>query len=137
MRIFINQIPIEGIFLEEEIKPAKLDLETELIKFRSDLKVSAEVSRGINVLSVKLHMRAVLSAACSRCLEVFDWEACKDTQLNFPIDGGISFIDLDPDIREEFMLDYPVKPLCSADCKGLCSKCGKNKNEGGCNCGST
>ena len=43
-------------------------------------------------------------------------------------------IDLDQDIREEIILDYPIKPLCNPDCKGLCPKCGKNLNEGGCNC---
>jgi uncharacterized protein len=43
-------------------------------------------------------------------------------------------IDLNPDIREEIILVYPIKPLCSIDCKGLCPKCGKNLNEGKCNC---
>ncbi|MDD5116084.1 MAG: DUF177 domain-containing protein [Candidatus Omnitrophica bacterium] len=137
MKIFINQVPAEGLLLEEEIKPSALDLETELIKFRSNLKVRAQVSRGINALIVKLDARAVLCASCSRCLKDFEWEFDKKAQLSYSLDSSITFIDLNPDIREEFMLDYPVKPLCSEDCKGLCVKCGKNKNEGGCNCGST
>jgi len=137
VKIFINQVPSEGLLLEEEIKPAGLDLETELIKFRSNLKVKAQASRVINALIVKLNMRAILCAACSRCLEVFEWEFNKDAQLSFAFDSGATFVDLDPDIREEIMLDYPIKALCNENCKGLCLKCGKNKNEGGCNCGST
>ena len=137
MRISINQVPAEGLFLEEEIKPEGLDLETELIKFHSNLKVRAQVSRVISALIVKLNMRSVLAAACSRCLEEFEWEFNKDAQFSYPLDSSATFIDLDPDIREEVILEYPIKPLCKTNCRGLCVKCGKNKNEGGCNCGST
>jgi len=43
-------------------------------------------------------------------------------------------IDLDKDIRDYAVLAIPMKNLCSEDCKGLCPKCGKNLNEGLCNC---
>ena len=137
MKIIISQVPVEGLLLEEEIKPLELDLETELIKFHSNLKIKAQVSRVISALIVKLNMRAVFAAACSRCLEEFEWEFNKDAQLSYPLDSSATFIDLGPDIREEVILEYPIKPLCKEDCQGLCQKCGKNKNEGGCNCGST
>jgi len=137
VKIFINQVPSEGLLLEEEIKPAELDLKTELIKFHSNLKVKAHVSRVISALIVKLDIHSVLSAACSRCLEEFEWQLNKDVQLSYPIESSATFIDLNPEIREEIILDYPIKPLCKLNCEGLCTKCGKNKNEGGCNCGST
>jgi len=43
-------------------------------------------------------------------------------------------IDLDKDIRDYAVLVVPMKNLCSEDCKGLCPKCGKNLNEGVCDC---
>lgn len=43
-------------------------------------------------------------------------------------------IDLSGDVREFALLSLPMKKLCSEDCKGLCSKCGKNLNEGQCDC---
>ena len=43
-------------------------------------------------------------------------------------------IDLDKDIRDYAVLAVPMKNLCSEDCKGLCPKCGKNLNEGLCDC---
>jgi uncharacterized protein len=43
-------------------------------------------------------------------------------------------IDLDKDIRDFAILAIPMKRLCSEDCKGLCPKCGKNLNDGPCNC---
>ncbi|MBU0547752.1 MAG: DUF177 domain-containing protein [Candidatus Omnitrophica bacterium] len=138
MKILINQVvTLEGLFLEEEINPAELELETELIKFHSNLKIKAQVSRVINALIVDLNIYAVLAAACSRCLEEFEWQFNKNAQLSYPIDNSATSIDLTPEIREEVILDYPIKPLCNLNCKGLCVKCGKNKNEGGCNCGST
>ena len=103
MKIFINQVPAEGLLLEEEIKPAELELETELIKFRSNLKIKAHVSRVISGLIVDLNMRSILSAACSRCLEEFEWQFNKDVQLSYPIDSSASFIDLSPEIREEII----------------------------------
>lgn len=151
MNIIANQVPAEGLYLEEKIDPAELDLETDLIKFRSDLLVKAQVYRITNALTVKLNISTLIYADCSRCLENFEWEFNKDVQLSFSLDSSTAVIDLNPDIREEVILDYPIKPLCKADCKGLCVKCGKNKNEvpgingnagtrfcaGGCNCGST
>jgi uncharacterized protein len=43
-------------------------------------------------------------------------------------------IDLYPYLRETMILELPVKQVCSEDCKGLCSVCGKNRNEEGCKC---
>jgi len=137
MKIIVNQVPQEGLYLREQIKPADLDLETELIKFLSDISIEGKVNRITNALTVSLNIKAVLSAACSRCLEDFKWDFSKDVLFNFPLESTTTFIDISPDIREEIILDYPMKPLCRTDCKGLCPKCGKNKNEGGCNCGST
>ena len=137
MKIIINQVPAEGLYLEEEIKPAELDLEIALIKFRAPLKLAARISRITNALTIDLNISGVIFADCSRCLSEFEWVFDKDIQLSYLLDSGDVFIDLKPNIREEIILDYPIKPLCSLSCKGLCAKCGKNKNEGGCNCGST
>jgi len=137
MKIVINQVPAEGLYLKEEIDPAELDLETGLIKLRSPVKLAAQITRITNALTIDLNINAVIFADCSRCLSEFERVFNKHVRLNYPLESSDVFIDLKPDIREEIILDYPIKPLCSLSCKGLCIKCGKNKNEGGCNCGST
>ena len=138
MKIFINQIPPQGgLYLEQEIVPAEFDLETDLIKFRSPLKLKVRVNLVTNVLFVELNIKAVIFSNCSRCLEEFEWKFDKDVQLKLALENNDTFVDLSPAIREEIILDYPIKPLCRQNCQGLCVKCGKNKNEGGCNCGST
>ena len=43
-------------------------------------------------------------------------------------------LDLAPMLREHVILSAPMQPLCSDDCAGLCAQCGKNLNEGPCQC---
>jgi uncharacterized protein len=137
MKININKIALEGIVLDEEISPEGLDLETEIVKFNGPIKIRAEVSRITNAVTVSLSLNGSSRLICSRCLNDFEISLNKNLRLNYPADKSVPVIDLDPDIRQEIILDYPMKPLCKPNCKGLCPKCGKNLNEGGCSCGST
>jgi uncharacterized protein len=43
-------------------------------------------------------------------------------------------IDIDSLIFEQVMLQMPIKPLCSENCKGLCPRCGINLNVTSCGC---
>ena len=43
-------------------------------------------------------------------------------------------LDLAPVVRELLLLDAPANPVCRPGCEGLCPTCGKNLNEGRCEC---
>ena len=43
-------------------------------------------------------------------------------------------LEVDELVYTEVVLNLPSKHLCKEDCKGLCYKCGKNLNEGDCDC---
>ncbi|MBI5694844.1 MAG: DUF177 domain-containing protein [Nitrospirae bacterium] len=43
-------------------------------------------------------------------------------------------IDLDEILREQVLLQAPMKPLCSEDCKGLCQYCRQDLNIKDCGC---
>jgi len=43
-------------------------------------------------------------------------------------------VDLSGLIREQIILNIPYKALCHEECRGLCSRCGANLNEGDCGC---
>jgi len=153
MKIDTRKIPDEGLTLSEEFSPAELDLDTEVIKLSGPIKVKAVISKSYDAVEIVLTLEAAMLVSCSRCLEEidsgfhkqFEWhyavdklEPVIDASTRLSINGERSrTIDLDPDIREEIILSYPINPLCDAGCKGLCPKCGHNLNEGGCNCGST
>lgn len=50
----------------------------------------------------------------------------------FPLEGDSA--DLDDIVRTVFVLNLDSKLLCKEDCKGLCPQCGRNLNDGPCNC---
>ena len=43
-------------------------------------------------------------------------------------------VELAPMLREHVILAAPMQPLCREDCAGLCARCGKDLNEGPCQC---
>ncbi|HTZ11499.1 MAG TPA: DUF177 domain-containing protein [Candidatus Margulisiibacteriota bacterium] len=137
MKIGISKIPLEGLRVTEELSPKALDLDTDIVSFSSPVKAEAVLSRITNAITADIKLSAKLRTQCSRCLKEYEVDFNKEFTLNFSTEGMGNFLDLDPDIREEMMLDYPLKPLCKDSCKGLCARCGKNLNEGGCSCGTT
>lgn len=46
---------------------------------------------------------------------------------------GFQF-DVDQLVYNEISINWPMKILCKPDCKGICSMCGKDLNEGACEC---
>jgi len=43
-------------------------------------------------------------------------------------------VELAPMLREHIILAAPMQPLCRDECAGLCARCGKDLNEGPCQC---
>lgn len=43
-------------------------------------------------------------------------------------------IDVGEILREQLILALPIAHLCRDECKGLCARCGKDLNEGPCQC---
>ena len=43
-------------------------------------------------------------------------------------------IDLAGPVREEIILNLPIKKICSPNCPGICSRCGVNLNKEKCTC---
>jgi len=50
------------------------------------------------------------------------------------IHGNDLRVDITDIVRQALALATPMKPLCREDCRGLCPKCGANRNEAECSC---
>lgn len=135
MKIYVNAIPPEGIDMEENLKPSSLDLETEQVHFTEGLNVNAHIEKDRDILTVNCNVKSTKRQICSRCLSEFDTPLEKDMNFIYKLSGEYT-IELDDKIKDEIILDYPIKILCRPDCKGLCPQCGKNLNEGPCGCKS-
>jgi uncharacterized protein len=55
----------------------------------------------------------------------------KELNLDFYSNEEIDISEL---ITEQILLAVPMKPLCNPVCPGICATCGKNLNEGACDC---
>lgn len=133
MKVLINEIPPEGLNIEGKVDPAKLGLHTKQINFSSHVHVKCFLTKTKNDLFAKCNLTAEVKETCSLCLTEFNMKLQKAVDLHYPLQGELS-IELDDGIKDEIIIDYPIRILCKQDCKGLCRQCGKNLNEGPCGC---
>ncbi len=55
----------------------------------------------------------------------------------YPLPARGTELDLAPMVREQVVLAVPAFAVCSEACRGLCPTCGRNLNEGPCDCRPT
>lgn len=95
---------------------------------------------------------APVQVQCGRCLELFETpiaiafdeeyvldhdpftgRAVEVEPDEFRIDAR-RHLDLSEAVRQYEESALPIRPLCRADCRGLCPRCGRNLNTGSCGC---
>lgn len=57
------------------------------------------------------------------------WDENDDSGNVYPLVAGGDFADVEALIRDTYVTELPLQPLCEPDCRGLCSQCGENLNE--------
>jgi uncharacterized protein len=55
----------------------------------------------------------------------------QETEIGYYQKDGVALEDV---LREQVLLSLPAKTLCKPDCKGLCPRCGENRNAQPCSC---
>ncbi len=134
MKISVKNLKDEqSVTHEEDIDAEDLDIDIGVMRFPEPIHVKAEASRSGQDLTVTAHIEGERNFTCSLCLEEFNNVFEKDITLHYDI-KGLDSVTLDPDIRDEIILDHPIRVLCRRDCRGLCAFCGANLNEGSCDC---
>jgi len=131
----------------------------ESIRFRT-VSVAVQIERSEESRTLSGQMSAEVELNCCRCLE--PWSLDLDVPLGLRLVAGVSpesdpegkgsddgngqeeenewrldgyVLDLVRLCREFVLLHLPMKPVCRPDCKGLCPKCGSNRNVEDCRCG--
>ena len=131
MKIHVSQIPPEGLQAHATYQPASLDMERDDVHLIESFEVDAFITKVDGELVVKADIRCPLRCTCARCLEEFDATVQANAWLSYHVQPT-DVVDITDDIRQEIMLAYPMFPACRPDCKGLCSQCGHNLNQGPC-----
>ena len=136
MRIEWSQIPAEGMTLKGESPPSVLDLEGDrFIRCKEPVTHEFFVQLLPEELVVRGRLEAELEVACVRCAEFFSTTVTDSSFLRaYDIAEAVEVIDLSEDIRDTVLLGIPQFPVCKSDCRGLCPQCGKNLNDGPCDC---
>ncbi len=162
MLITLLQLEKEPVLFHESVEPGVIDFGPELeqrgpmtAEGRADL---VEEHHGPRQIVPDIRLRATyegsFAAPCARCLEPvvhavkgeFDLIfrplgvdagenehsiTASETEIGYYQKDGLILEDV---LREQVLLSLPAKTLCREDCKGLCPRCGRNRNSETCTC---
>ena len=134
MRLEIQRIGQEAIQVQENIPAKSWNMDSDDIEFVGLVKIDCNCSRVADELLVIAQISTERKITCSRCLGLSHQSVIQNFQRSYPVKEKSEFLDIDDDIREEILLNFPLKVLCKSDCKGVCSSCGANLNISQCNC---
>lgn len=140
------KLELRQIFESDSIKrnfDYEFSVEDDLIP--SPVSVSGYIKNSSGIVSVSATADLTVSTQCAKCAK----QICK--KLTVPVEHYLTaqlnnednddyilvedmVLDLDELVSEDIFLALPSRFLCKPDCKGLCPMCGKDLNEGKCDC---
>ena len=162
MFISLDDLERNPVDFQEEFSPGQVEFGSELKQMApllsSGRATLIEEHQGAKeaILDIRVvgEMSTRVEVACARCLD----PVTRDVQRSFDLlyrpqgsDAGRAEISvtqaeaeigyytgdgvlLEDILREQLLLEVPIKVVCREECKGLCPHCGQNRNLGSCNC---
>lgn len=155
MFIDINMIGSDGMSFARSLRLRGLEGPSREPIPDVDARLEGTVVPAPGGAELSARLGATVPLTCSRCLETFPWdvstafawkvlrreaesgsssadaEADDEASILVAPEGKIGLEDL---ATEQLYLNLPLKPICSAGCKGLCPSCGTNRNLNACAC---
>lgn len=152
MIIDVEKLPKEGRKISKDFEFLSVALVEESAVFLKPVHAELTVKKVGEEILIKGKIITSLSLICSRCVVPFESlidsrfdlvylpeeldvmrDQLESDDLNklFYYNGKI---DIEEVILEQLNLVFPVKPLCSDDCQGICPVCGKVIRESECVC---
>jgi uncharacterized protein len=162
MEFKVSELEREPIDFDLELAPGAVDLGEEatqvgLLATSGEAEVLHE-HRGPREIVADIRLRGKFAGRfevpCARCIEpveipleaefdlifrpaVADSEptersiTAQETEIGYYLKDSLLLEDV---LREQVLLSLPVRTLCKPDCKGLCPRCGENRNTQACTC---
>ena len=153
MFIDIRELKRDKLVFAEEFPPGRINLGKEA------LQAEPLVAEGLAELieaEIRLQgrLQTTVEVICARCLEPIRLPVDKEFDLYYrpvqtiareeevEIDDAeleVGFYQgqgllLEDALKEQILLELPMKSLCRPDCRGLCPQCGQNRNVVQCDC---
>ena len=150
----IEEISDGGLNFSLLLNKDQLEIDQAGLSANVDIAVSGSLTRVGDDVYLKGKVITDVVASCSRCLDTLSYPIDNDLKSHFvspdryisarevelhasDIDTEVyenQQIDLTQSVRDGILLAVPVICLCKENCKGICSQCGKNLNQGLCKC---
>ncbi len=141
--ISLSNFPKKGLYFKGDVPLDVGSFQRGYVHSINSIVLEIEIKKFEKIFILKGFLEEKISLFCSRCLEPFPFnlkidifhrlEEKEDPEADaFFIENGI-FKPYDM-VYELIDINLPMKPLCSENCKGLCSLCGANLNFEGCDC---
>jgi uncharacterized protein len=116
----------------------------------SDVHTDIVLDKTSNQITLEAAIHTAADFSCDRCTRPFAARLDPSYRMHYIWDGedagrydiaevqvlapGSTIIDITEDVRQTVLVAVPLKLLCREDCLGLCPHCGKDLNEGPCDC---
>jgi len=162
MEFTVNALEQEPIEFDLEVPVGSIDFSPEAEQ-DGPLKASGQAEvihehRGPKEIVADIRLKGQFAGRfevpCARCVEPVKIPLEAEYDLIFrptgadagPPERSISAVEteigyyqkdsllLEDVLREQVLLSLPARTLCKPDCKGLCPRCGKNRNLEACSC---
>ena len=109
------------------------------------VQVNVTVNGKNGNVTCQMEIIGTFSVVCGRCTEEFYLQFNSNTTKPVLRDDGICeedavyvnnamCFDVNDEVFTRICFEFPMVPLCSDDCKGLCPVCGCNLNTNSCSC---
>jgi uncharacterized protein len=157
MFLSVKEMELRKVRFDETFQPGQLEFADIRMEQVSPLHAEGSAELLANTegeVRVRGHYQVNMEAECDRCLgraqfpldssfDLFyrpmsfiarDEEVGIDegeAEIGFYEGGGMELEDI---LREQILLQLPMRRVCSEACKGICPVCGTNRNETACNC---
>jgi len=152
MKVDVCRVSRDGEPLEVEVRGEDVGELRPGVAVANNVRFKGRAVRTGDDLTVCGTAQGAFQATCSRCLAEFTLPFSVSVAVTYVLEAApgdtldkvditceqLSYdgidIDLVPPVRDELVLDAPVKPLCSLECRGLCPRCGVDLNRESCRC---
>ncbi|HHV99883.1 MAG TPA: DUF177 domain-containing protein [Clostridiaceae bacterium] len=139
-------LKINGASLNVEFSEKIEGLETNDngLVFDSPVSFKGKLTNEKGTLRLNGYVDLQYKVKCYRCLKDLERNMSFDLNERFVSSNNIAdsdvytyngnYVDTDKAIKDNIILNLPMKHICDVGCRGLCPKCGTNLNERECNC---
>jgi len=155
MTVRLSDIPVEGLLLDYRHDPGLLEPLGDGIRLLEPVAVRLSILPVGDRYFIEGEVLGRVEVECGRCLAAVPLTVAAPCAIDVvplarelvedergSLDRGeldVMFcsdevLNLDDLVREQLLLNVPMRPLCRDGCLGLCPTCGKNRNLGACGC---